>query len=246
MLLAPALPGQAIGEATFQMEFGNPQPVRPINIEELKRINSKLKGADAAHFGALLALRGALEAGDNLALSKAQERLQNAYQLRAKANPQSTAHALDRRLGEAFAPWFGLSPEESLKYMAGQRSGPRAGRSPITLFSYEVTQAVGAPLQNAQISLWWFKGAFRPAIYCPDDKTALYIHTFFVAPSGGIGFRACPHDGEVFFQTRPNQGYCCPAHREAHRVARFRNEKKLETAKAKTNTRRSNGTQKTR
>jgi hypothetical protein len=64
--------------------------------------------------------------------------------------------------------------------------------------------------------------SFRPAIYCPDMKVALYIHNFFIAPLAGPGFRICPYDGEQFFQKQPNQDYCCPAHREAHRVARHR------------------------
>jgi hypothetical protein len=99
-------------------------------------------------------------------------------------------------------------------------------------------------LMNAQIVLWWMDGEFRPAIYCKDIESALYIHTFFIAPIGGLGFRICPYDGDQFFQQRPNQDYCCPAHREAHRVARFRNEKKLKMAKAKDN-RRKDGTHKT-
>jgi hypothetical protein len=245
-ILIPASPEEAVDKATFKMEFGSPPPVRPFDVEAAKKANSKLSGADAAHFGALLAMRGALESADDLALSKALGRLQHAHELREKANPQSTDSELDRQIGETFAPWFGLSPKESLKYMAGQRSGLRAEKSPAMVFSYEVSQAVGTLLQNAQIALWWFKGAFRPAIYCPDERTALYVHSFFIAPTGGIGFRVCPYDGEIFFQTRPNQDYCCPAHREAHRVARFRNGKKLEIAKAKNNRRRTNGTKKAR
>jgi hypothetical protein len=244
-ILIPASPDEASGEATFQMEFGGPQFVRAIRLQELKKTARALKGAAAAHFFALLALRGALETGDKLALANAEEHLERAYQLREAENPP-TDPELDRQLGEVFAPSIGLSPKESLRYLGGLRSGPKAGENPSRLFSYEVSQAVGALLHNAQIVLWWMDGAFRPAIFCPDMRTALYLHTFFIAPVGGPGFRICPYDGEQFFQDRPNQEYCCPAHREAHRVARFRNEKKLKTAKAKDNRRKSNGTQKAR
>src|SRR5258706_2267133 len=95
------------------------------------------------------------------------------------------------------------------------------------------------------IVLWWAEERFIPAIFCLDMKTALYLHTFFIAPVGEIGFRICPHCHNQFFQDRPNKDYCCPAHREAHRVARFRNEKKLRAAEAEIK-RRSNGTQKAR
>ncbi|MGO9325227.1 MAG: hypothetical protein ACLP07_11760 [Terracidiphilus sp.] len=244
-ILIPASPEEASGEATFQMEFGGPQSVRAIRLQELKKTARELKGAAAAHFDALLALRGALETGDTLALAKAKERLERAYRLREAENPPTDPES-DRQLGEVFAPFVGLSAKESLRYLGGLRSGPKAGENPSRLFSYEVSQAVGALLQNAQIVLWWMDGAFRPAIYCPDPRTALYIHTFFIAPVSGLGFRICPYDGEQFFQDRPNQEYCCPAHREAHRVARFRNEKKLRATNTETNRRKSNGTQKAR
>lgn len=61
-------------------------------------------------------------------------------------------------------------------------------------------------------------------------RTALYIHTFFIAPTRGL--RICPYDGEQFFQDRPNQEYCTPAHREAHRVKRARWRKKIKELEA--------------
>jgi hypothetical protein len=243
-ILIPASPEEAIGEATFEMELGSPRPVRAVTLQELKNAAMEMKGADAAHFFALLALRGALEAGDKLALDKAIERMEGAYRLREAENPRWTAPEFDRQAGEVFAPLIGLPPEESLKYLDGLRPGPRAGENPSRLLSYEVSKAVGL-LGAAQIVLWWVDRTFRPAIYCTDKKTALYIHTFFIVPTGGIGFRICPHCSEQFFQDRPNQDYCCPAHREAHRVARFRNEQKLRATNTQTN-RRTNVTQKAR
>jgi hypothetical protein len=223
-LLIPAEKAEAEGEATFLMEFGGPRQVRAVRLEDLRKYAKALRGTAAAHFGALLALRGALESRDDLALATAMERMSRVYELRKAETP--VAPELDRQLGEVFAPFVGMNAEESYKYMAGQRSGLNAGKNPTVLFSYEVSQAVGGLLQNAQIVLWWMNGSFRQAIYCPDMKVALYIQTFFIAPVSGLGFRICPYDGEQFFQKQPNQDYCCPAHRDAHRVARFRAKKK--------------------
>jgi hypothetical protein len=244
-ILIPTSPEKAMGEATFQQEFGQPVPVRAVTLEELKSAPRKMKGEAGDYFLALLTLKGALEGRDELQFAKAKDRLEKVYRLReaAQAASQSPRHEESRRqFSEWLATVIGLPPDESLKHFDGLRPGPRAKANPSRLLSYEVSQRVG--LMNAQIVLWWMDGEFRPAIYCKDIESALYIHTFFIAPIGGLGFRICPYDGDQFFQQRPNQDYCCPAHREAHRVARFRNEKKLKMAKAKDN-RRKDGTHKT-
>jgi hypothetical protein len=102
---------------------------------------------------------------------------------------------------------------------------------------------------KSEIVLWLVDGTFRPAIYCSDTKTALYIHTFFIASIGGLGWRICPYshcEKKQFFQDKPNQDYCCPAHREAHRVARWRDERKKKLAAEKSKKGKKNVTQKTR
>jgi hypothetical protein len=213
----------------------SPVPVRPVTLKDVKETAVKLKGIEGKQFNALLALRGALEAQDNLAMAKAKERMEQVYQLQESELIPHTKSPENEEMRQFWAYMI-----ESL------RPGPKAKQNPYRLLSLEVSNAVGH--LNAQIVLWWADriGRFIPAIFCLDVQTALYLHTFFIAPTGGPGFRICPYDGEQFFQDRPNQEYCCPAHREAHRVARFRNRKTLETAKAKTNRRKSNGTQKTR
>ncbi len=235
-----------MGEATFLIELGNPQPVRAVTMQELKNAARQMKGADGKQFFALLALRGALESGDNLALDKAKELMEHAYRLREAEKLPTVNPEVDWQLGELFARDSGLTPEETSRYLSGFRPGPRARENPSRLLSYEVSKAIAAPLDNAQIVLWWMNGAFRPAIYCPDTKTALYVHTFFIAPVGGPGFRICPYDGEQFFQDRPNQDYCCPAHREAHRVARWRDERRNKLAVEKGRKGKKNVTQKAR
>src|SRR6185295_19039569 len=81
-LLIPASPEEAVGEATFQMELGGPQPVRPFTLSDRKQMARKMKGVAGDHFFALLALRDALESGDTLMLNNARERLERIYHLR--------------------------------------------------------------------------------------------------------------------------------------------------------------------
>jgi hypothetical protein len=167
-----------------------------------------------------------LEARDELALATAKDRLEQVYRLRAKedcSQPQLQNEESRKKFGELIAASVGLSPGESFKHYEGLRPGPKAMKTPSWLLSQEVSRIVA---MWAQIALWWVDGRFIPAIYCFNMKTALYIHSFFLAPSGGRGFRICPCCGEQFFQGRSNQEYCKPAHRDAHRVARFRDKKK--------------------
>jgi hypothetical protein len=233
-ILIPTSPDKAMGEATFQMELGRPVPVRAVTLQELKSASRTIKGVEGDYFLALLTLKAALEARDELVMAKAKERLEKVYRLREghwdlTQSPQD--EELRKQLAESLATLVGLPPDESLKHFEGVRPGPRAKADPYRLLSYEVSKRVG--FANTEVVLWWMDGEFRPAIYCKDIESALYVHTFFIAPTCGLGFRICPYDGEQFFQDRPNQEYCLPAHREAHRVARFRNRKKLETAEAK-------------
>jgi hypothetical protein len=243
--VVPASPKEATGEATFQMDLGAPQPIRAVTVAELKKEAVKLRGSAGAMFFALLALRDALESRDELALQDAKQRLERAYLLReSEASVPFPADEGSRQLfASQIASLVGMSAEESLKHYEGLRPGPRAKADLHRLISYEVSRSVG--LMNADIALWWWKGAFRPAIYCKNVETALYVHTFFIGPTGDVGFRICPHCKEQFFQNRPNQDYCRPAHREAHRVARWRGKKKSITGK-ETVKRRHDGTHKTR
>jgi hypothetical protein len=245
VLLIAASPEDAAGEATFQMELGASQPVRLFTLADMKRAAKTLKGATGDRFFALLELRDALESRDTLALDKSKKRLEKLDQTREvqrKFQPSDDDPQM-RQFAEAIARLVGLSPNESLKHLEGLRPGPKAKEDARRLLSYEVSRSVG--LFNAQVVLWWAGGEFRPAIYCTDIKTAFYIHQFFIAPTGGIGYRICPHCGEQFLQDRANQDYCCPAHREAHRVARWRVQQKA-IAATPTETRSKNGTQKTR
>jgi hypothetical protein len=207
-----------VGEASFMPIHFLANYVRPFTLNDLRKTAREMKGEDGARFLAVLAMKGALEAGDNLALANAKERLKRAQLLGGDRRTIDIEHAERmRKLELLVAPLFKFLPD--LK-----RPKKEAEDDPLGLLAREVSAIVG---YGAQIVLWAVDGIIKPAIFCLDMKTALYVHTFFLAPSGGLGFRVCPYDGEQFFQKRPNQDYCRPAHREAHRIARWRNDKKL-------------------
>jgi hypothetical protein len=230
VLLVSGLPHQeAMGEATFGPELGS-LPVAPVRIGDLKATARRLRGTDGKEFSALLALRDALEACDKLAQARAQERLERIFRERARERATSLPEDNEqrRKTGELWRV-TGLSPMESVLHIEGLRAGPKAIENPNRLLGWAVSGAVG---MWAQPVLWSVNGTLHPAIFCngPNPyvamRTALYVHTFFIAPVGGLGFRSCPYDGQQFFQERPNQEYCCPAHREAHRVTRWRDRKR--------------------
>lgn len=237
-ILIQASSGQATGEATFLSESmtgtASSVPVRPVTLKDVKETAAKLRGINGKQFDALLALRGALEARDELAIADARKRMESARESR------------ERELKQLFKSQENDEAQQWAALIESLGPDPKAKKNLYRLFSFEVSRTVGN--LNAQIVLWWADkiGKFIPAIFCANIQAALYLHTFFIAPNSGPGFRICPYDGEQFFQDRSNQEYCCPAHREAHRVARWREQAKGIKTATRGKTGRKNVTQKTR
>ena len=78
--------------------------------------------------------------------------------------------------------------------------------------------------QSARLVIWFSEQERRllPALYCPDWKTAIFVMSF----TGRL--RVCPRCSNIFIPSADNVDYCSPAHREAHRVARWRDRKARE------------------
>ena len=222
-ILIPATHGDAVGEATFEDEFGSPKLVRHFTRDDREQMIRKMRGAEGKHFDALLALKAALESRDPLQLQDAKVRLDQVYRMREEENPPHASKnaELDRQFGEVLAQWSGLAPDEAIRHFEGLRPGRSAKSDPYRLLSHEVSKRVG--LLETELVLWWDGKEFRPGIYCRDREVALYVHTFFM---GRTRYRICPKCGERFEPLQRNQDYCTPAHREAHRVARFRDRKR--------------------
>jgi len=117
----------------------------------------------------------------------------------------------ERRHGfEKLMPWLdpGLNSAGLLDHFAGV-----PGHAVIKL-SRAATQLV----EDARLVLWFWpkQQRFTPAVYCPSLKTALFINSLL----GRI--RVCPYCATVFTTEKKNVDYCCTAHRDAHRMARWR------------------------
>jgi hypothetical protein len=100
-------------------------------------------------------------------------------------------------------------------------------REPEGMLSLQLSQA----LDSVRLVLWESGHGLQPALYCPDPKSALYTFVLNNLFADKKKLSLCPFCGEFFVPRRPDQTYCSVAHREAHRVARWRAAKKSESKK---------------
>ena len=73
-------------------------------------------------------------------------------------------------------------------------------------------------LQGARFIMWHSETENRilPGLYCPDRRVAVFAMAIMKR------LRVCPKCDAPFVPGAGNVDYCCPKHREAHRVDRFR------------------------
>jgi len=197
---------------------------------------------EAKHFSAMLMFRQALGSRpDALALDKASELLRQSYALKREQRDSSRLSNIDwenSEFAQAIAALAGLGTnKEAMEIYEGLRPGRSASADPRWLLSQEVSTSV----REARLVLWWNKERFLPAIWCPNLKTAFYARALLDIV-GTKSFRLCAFCGDWFRQKRTDQDYCSVAHREAHRVARWRANQKLKIQKKG----RKRGTRKTR
>ena len=222
---------QQEGVATFLAEFGPLQPVRALRNSDLKNASRVMTESEAKHFSAMMMLRQALgPKPDPLAMEKARQLLREAFELKRKQREALRPNASEWEnsdFAKSLQALTGLgSSKEALEVYEGLRPGPRASADPRWLLSHEVSQALG----DARLVLWWNKGRFLPAVYCPNLKTAFYARALLDIV-GTKSFRVCAYCGDLFRQKRTDQDYCSISHREAHRVARWRASQKLKARK---------------
>jgi hypothetical protein len=216
-VLVRARPEQQEGLSTFEHELLPPCPVRIFKNSELKDARKHLTVGEVQHFTAVVELIQALKnPSDTIALKRAKDGFEEVY--KAKRDEPSDLLELGEEFANALAKFTGQSPREAVETLEHKRPGPRATADPRWLLSYEVSEMLNS---SSRLVLWWTGERFSPAIWCDDIKTAFYVRALLSAV-GGVGLRICPHCGDVFFQERRDQNYCSIAHREAHRVARWR------------------------
>jgi hypothetical protein len=227
-VLIPCEPREQQGLATFLQEFAEAQPVRVVTDADFKAGSKKRTEALSAmwdyekeQFRAVLALLKALQSKDDLAIANAREHVRRAGEIRRAGDKKRGAvPARDSAFEQCLIPLFGLKPgheNEAIERWQGYRYGPRAERDERWLLSQLMSEA----LASVRLVLWWSGSQFRPALYCSETKAALYAF-LLMKVSAGQGWGVCPKCGEFFVQERSDQNYCSIAHREAHRVARWR------------------------
>ena len=140
---------------------------------------------------------------------------------------------LVRNLAVGFSPRRGLRPDSDDVSRVASKLGLQRGEESIAmeLFALGPGQAadigwlfssvLSGELDSVRLVLWWSGKQFRPALYCSDLKSALYT-LILLRLVAGRGWGVCPQCGDFFVQKRRDQTYCTVAHREAHRVARWR------------------------
>jgi hypothetical protein len=238
-ILIPCDTHEQIRVATFLTEFNMPRPVRPVTDADFsstsrqrEEVENTMSDYEKEQFMAVLALLSALGTKDRLAVARARAKATQALALKREADKKlgiMPAQDNDFDFGHALSPLFGLKPgqeKEAIERWSGYRRGPRAETNEKWLLSQVMSEA----LDSVRIVLWWSGTRFRPALYCPETKAALYMH-FLMKIVPGQGWAVCPKCGWVFEQRRPDQNYCSIAHREAHRVARWRAAKLAKTRK---------------
>jgi hypothetical protein len=225
-ILIPCSRDEQQGEATFDQFTG---PVREVTGEDFstktgrhRKFLDSMREDERQHFAAVVSLLNAIEKRDRTAADKARKQLS---ELRA-ARPSEVDGEFDRQFGGLIAPYYGLPPEQAEKAWEiwhGRRLPPRIAGDEAKILSYEISEKLALGVSPV---FWWTGRKFTPALFCSDPRLALYVY-ILTRKRWGV----CPHCGTFFEQQRRDQSYCCIAHREAHRVARWRADQKAKRSK---------------
>jgi hypothetical protein len=208
------------GEATFEAHGG---PVREVTAKDFDKKTGKhrkfldaMQDHERQHFAGVVGLLRAIEERDSVAVAKARQQL-----LEAQAKEAQRGEALgwkdNERLGQLLASGFGLKADqgkEALEILGGYRWPSGTAKDAAKILSLEISRTLALWVE---LVFWWTGERFTPALYCIDPKVAPYV---YILTHKGWG--VCPHCGEWFQKDRSDQNYCRIAHREAHRVARWR------------------------
>ncbi len=228
-VLVDAKKGESGRPGTFMSPIQPTPLVRPFENSDFKRAMQRLPEVEKAHFLAVFALVDAVQKKDSLALRGAVERMKKALALRRKVAQNLAVEQSDEEkiqsLYHSLGVLFGLGTghqEEAKEIWDGVKLSPREEKDAQSLLSRQISQE----LLGVQLVLWWTGQYFTPALYCPYPLSALYVQALHGITGKAKAFAGCPYCGNLFMQERTDQHYCCIAHREAHRVARWRARKK--------------------
>lgn len=226
LILVDAEPGEQGYPASFSLPEEPPGLVREFEDADFRRVLRRLREDEKAHFFSLVELITALQSNDALALTHARERLEKSLELRRKP-PESKMNGLFESDDSTIVltSIFGLQPGqevEASKLWYGLALSAREKQDARWLLSRQLS----ARLHHVELVLWWTGKYFAPALYCGHEPSALYVRALLGLAGTTKTLMVCPHCGTPFIQERTDQQYCSVAHREAHRVARWRARKK--------------------
>jgi hypothetical protein len=227
-LLIPVLrENEADGEVISGSEVGTSW-ARRFSDEDAKRVKQSLPEGDFRRFAGLVYAKQAIK--DPPMLEEALKRLMRSYRDTESELAQRLGQLLEQpfalEVGRNIAPRLGLSPEDSYRHLIGLHVGPRAREDAERLLAYEV----GRVLATTMNVMWRVNGEMWPAIYCLNEKTALYAHKFVFAATGGRSWCVCPWCREPFFQKRPLDIYCTKTCRVDAKKARSRDRARSQQA----------------
>lgn len=189
--------------------------VRAINQADLDSKSKKsplrlVSESDKELFLAAVDLLQGLERKDRTAIARARQRI-----VIALGRKQGVELEWAQGIGRA----LGLKPGRKAEAAVYELVALDLGRN--TNVRLLLSGVVSDALDSVRLVLWCSGSRFRPALFCSDPMSALF--TFILMRIvAGKGWGVCLHCGAFFVQKRSDQTYCTIAHREAHRVARWR------------------------
>jgi hypothetical protein len=228
-VLIDARKGESGMAAAFMPPIQPPPFVRVFEDSDLEQVMQVLREDEKAHFLSIVGLLHALKKKNLHALKRAVIKVKESLALRRKPVRTPTLNQADRKnvesLYRGLSALYGLGPghEQGAKDIwDGVALSPEEEMDVRSLLSRQISNE----LHGVQFVLWWTGRYFTPALYCPYPPSALYVEALLNIIGKTRGFAVCPRCGNLFIQERTDQQYCSIAHREAHRVARWRASRK--------------------
>lgn len=219
-ILIPCSRDEQQGEATFDQFTG---AVREVTGEDFstktgrhRKFLDSMREDERQHFAAVVRLLKAIERHDRTAADKARNKLSELREATAP-HEQGESKEVGEELGRLLAPYWRMRPDqgkEALEIFEGRRWPPHIAKDEARVLSFEISRTLAS---GVDLVFWWTGERFTPALFCHNPKVAPYVYILTRK-----GWNVCPHCGTFFEQQRRDQDYCCIAHREAHRVARWR------------------------
>jgi hypothetical protein len=224
-VLIDARKGESGIPAAFMPPIQPPPLVRVFEDSDLKHVMQVLQEDEKAHLLSVLRLLDALRKKQPRALKQAVIDIKESLAQRRKSVQSPGLDQADRKnvesLHRGLSALYGLGPgheQEAKGIWDGVALSPREEMDVRSLLSRQISNE----LHGVQFVLWWTGRYFTPALYCPYPPSALYVQALLKILGKTRAFAVCPRCGNLFIQERTDQQYCSIAHREAHRVARWR------------------------